>query len=278
MSNMPTNLGRTIDPRLPSNLIILVIAAAATVLVGIARLSNGMPIAEVALHAVGTGVFTVLAWAVGREIDPDNNLSAQVAAVLFALVMLYWDLPNLLAVGAVIACVRILTRSTGLPPKLLDSVILVGLAGLVTVVSDHWIIGLTIGGTFLLDALLTDPDRPKDLIFAALATGITIGIALLINPTPRNPYIETPLNAVVILTALIYSGIVLRAMPAVQSTADYTGEQLNNRRVLAGRLLVLIVTLALVMWDGMTGLVALAPVWMAMAGLVVRNMVPLLRN
>ncbi|MGD9316838.1 MAG: hypothetical protein PVG56_08400, partial [Anaerolineae bacterium] len=92
-----TALGRNpLDPGYPTNLAI----AALTVVVAIAgavwRLISGVALLESALWGIGAGLVMFLTWALGRELDPDHDLSAFVGAGLVLIALLLAGAPSLL--------------------------------------------------------------------------------------------------------------------------------------------------------------------------------------
>src|SRR5690606_24949796 len=277
-SPLPTGLARTIDPRVPSNRLILILAVAATVSLGLFRLAAGALLPEVVIHAVGAGVFTTLAWAVGREIDPDHNLSAAIAAVLMIVALFVWPMPNLLLAGGLMAALRMVTRSTGLPLRLTDALALVALAAISIVLDGFWMLGVVMALAFLLNGLLPKPDRPNSLIFALIALGVTFILSLLVEIPVWTWELDPGFGAMTMLTGLFYLAVILRDPPTLQSVGDYDGQPLLRRRVLAAQLLALAAVMGLELRAGMIGVAALAPVWAAMAGVILRWIVQFIRT
>jgi hypothetical protein len=261
----------------PSNRFILILAAAAAISLGVFRLAAGALLPEMVIHAVGAGVFTTLGWAAGREIDPDHNLSAAVAAVLTIAALFVWPIPNLLLAGGLMAALRMVTRSTGLPLRLTDSLALVALAAISIVLDGFWMLGVVMALAFLFNGLLPKPDRPNSLIFALVTLGVTFIVGLLVEIPVWNRELDPGFGAITVLTGLMYLAVILRDPPTLQSVGDYDGQPLLRRRVLAAQLLALAAVMALELRAGMVGVVALVPVWAAIAGVVVRWIVQFIR-
>lgn len=274
---LPSNLSRVLDPRVPSNLLILIFSVVVTLGAGGYQLASEQSLLDSVIFGLGAGVFTFLAWSIGREIDPDHNLTAYVAAVLAVLAIFNRGLPDLLATFSFIPLLRVVNRTTGLPPRLTDALALVVLAGLTTAVTGYWMIGIAISLAFLFDALLPQPNRPDSPGYALAAIFTTLGAALLFDPAPETVRIDTPLNAALILMALGYLIVVIRDKDRLRSVGDWTGTPLNHQRVRAGQLLAVGTVVAVLLWGGMHGLIALTPVWAALAGIIARRVVQFVR-
>ena len=70
--------------------------------------------------AVAAGAGTFLAWALGRELDPDVPITALVGALLSIGTTLWLGSPSLLLMTGMLLGGRVLLRPTGHPPRLLD--------------------------------------------------------------------------------------------------------------------------------------------------------------
>ena len=124
-----TALGRAIDPRYPTNLAIAVLALVVAIGGTAWRLVTGLPLLESALWGIGAGFVLFLTWALGRELDPDHDLSAFMGVGLALIVLLFFDLPELLLVFWLLLVLRTVNRTTGLPARPLDSLAILGLGG-----------------------------------------------------------------------------------------------------------------------------------------------------
>lgn len=111
-----TSLSRIIDPRVQSNVLALGIAIVAGVGAIAARLVDDTGAAESLLDSFGAGVAVFLAWAIGRELDPDNNSSALLAE-LGAFALWFWLPSSAGLLFATLIPVRLIVRSTGRSPS-----------------------------------------------------------------------------------------------------------------------------------------------------------------
>ena len=110
-----TTLGRPVDPRYPTNLAVVVLSPVVVVAGTIYRLVSGYALLEGVLWGIGAGLAVFLAWALGRELDPDHDLSAFVGAGLTVFGLLLTGLPSLLVLFWLLLALRVVNRSTGLP-------------------------------------------------------------------------------------------------------------------------------------------------------------------
>jgi hypothetical protein len=127
---------------------------------------------------------------------------------------------------------------------------------------------------FLLDGVLSAPLR-RQLVFAALSLIATTAI-LFVSATGSGRYVPAsspartsmpalPTVAVVIASSLLFVIVILDSRHT-QAVSDTTQQPLDPRRVQAGQALALATGLLLAWSIGATGLVALLPLWVAMAG------------
>jgi hypothetical protein len=259
-----TALGRTpIDPRYPTNLAI----AALTLVVAIAgaflRLLSGAALLESAQWGIGAGLVVFLTWALGRELDPDHDLSAFVGAGLVLFALLIFDRPSLLVIFWLLLLLRIVNRTVGLPAKLLDSLGVLGL-GAWLAWQGHWMVGLATAVGFLLDGLLSPPLRHQLFV-----SGLTFVATLVLSIFHGDIAMESgPTTEVVIATAVMAGLflVVIATSRDSRAVGDATGKPLNPRRVQAAQFLALLTALLFAWWAGASGMVALLPLWAAITG------------
>ena len=91
-------IARPVDPRFPTNRAIAALTLAVIVGDLIRRLVGGSEWLASTWAAGGIGLSVFLAWALCREIDPDRDLSAFVAAGLALVGGLLWGTPGLAVV------------------------------------------------------------------------------------------------------------------------------------------------------------------------------------
>jgi hypothetical protein len=159
--------------------------------------------------------------------------------------------------------VRIVNRTTGLPARILDSLLILGLAGWLAL-QGNWTYGLVAALAFLLDSQLPPPHR-RQLPFAGLALVITL-ISFILN---ERSYGDGRLSLPAVLAVLVMSALsipVIVSARRLRSVSDQTNEPLNPRRVQAAQVIALL-TVNLVAWlKGTPGVVSLISLWAAMVG------------
>ncbi len=259
-----TALGRVpIDPSYPTNRAIAVLVLVVAIAGAILRLLSGAALLESALWGMEAGFVLFLTWALGRELDPDHDLSAFVGTGLGLIALLLFDTPSLLVVFWLLLLLRIVNRTVGLPAKPLDSLAVLGLGAWLTW-QGQWLAGLLTAAAFLLDGLLSPPLRYHLFVsgLAFVATGVLSifhgDIAMESGPT-------MPVAIFSVVTTGLFL-VVIATSGELQAVADATGRPLNPRRVQAAQVLALLTALLSAWWAGASGVVALLPLWSAMIG------------
>jgi hypothetical protein len=219
-----------------------------------AILSGGSDLLEIVLEAVGGAFWTFSTWALAREFDPDEPRTAVVSSLLIGafVIGLGWmgrlgsprALEGMVATGALMVTTRLLVRSTGLETRWTD-VITVGLGGLVAALiasSSLWFLGLLFGAALLWDAS-RDENTGRGLVGAGLgALGAILGAWL---GRSRSVGLE-PAWLEIAAWVVVALSLALGAMGARQpckSRCD-NGSPLDESRVLAARIALLVGTLA----------------------------------
>jgi hypothetical protein len=259
-----TALGRTpIDPSYPTNRAIAVLTLAVMIAGAILRLFLGATLLESALWGIGAGLAVFLAWALGRELDPDHDLSAFVGAGLVLIALLLVGAPSLLLILWLLLVLRLVNRTTGLPAKTLDSFGVLGLGAWLTW-QGYWMVGLVTSVAFLLDGLLPPPLR-RHLFVSGLAFLATVILSIFHGEMAM----ETGPTMPVVISSMTMAAlflVVIATSGNVKAVGDATLEPLIPRRVQTAQVLALLIALLLAWWDGASGVVALLPLWAVMIG------------
>jgi hypothetical protein len=172
-----TALARTpIDLSYPTNRAIAVLTTVVTIAGAILRLLRGTTPLESVLWGIAAGLAVFLTWALGRELDPDHDLSAFVGAGLVFIALLLVDAPSLLLILWLLSVLRTVNRTVGLPAKPLDSLWVLGLSAWLTW-QGYWMVGLVTAVAFLLDGLLPPPLR-RQLLASGLAFLATVILSI----------------------------------------------------------------------------------------------------
>lgn len=266
-----SGIARPIEPGYPTNRWIGVLTLVVLITAGVGRAFAvpGWP------AAAGWGVFAALAfflaWALARELDPDGELAAFIAAgftlpVIAAAALRWLPLPDLAALFLVLLALRVVNRTTGVPATLPDVLGLLALGLWLGYEVNPIYLALAIAA-LLLDGLLERLDMRRLLLAGAAAV---IGVLLLnYAGEPLHSRLEPPVLALAaVLAAVLISAlfaVAIRAAGQIQSHGDDTDEPLSPRRVRAAQFLALLTGLAITLWQGNAGLIALLPLWAAMA-------------
>jgi len=263
-----SGIGRAVDPAYPTNRAILVVFAVALVVGAYLGLRSGSSALAAALSGANAALSAFLAWALTRELSPDDSGSAFVAA---ALAWLAWALvghQSLLAAVVVLISVRLVNRSTGKAALASDTLLLVPLfvfAGW----TESWTLSAVGAAAFALDGvLLAAPGQAERTGHRGVAA-LLFGFAAFLVATGRAGFgiPDWPEVLVPIVMALLALATAL-AYPTPRSCGDVDGHPLVHLRVRAGLLLgvaaAVLLTLAGgveparlgVLWSGLAATVA----------------------
>jgi hypothetical protein len=256
-------IARPVDRRFPTNRAIA--CGTVVLMVGdfLRRLLTGSDLLASAWAAAGLGLTVFLAWALCREIDPDRDFSAFVAAGVALVGKLLWGLPHLAMIFWLLLAVRIVNRTTGLRSTAVDSLAVLALATWLSF-RVWWPVGGLTALAFIMDGWLGQP-HVRHRILGFLMLAVTLGAASLAEPAlrPRGPTWASGTIAVVL--CLVFVPVVVAARD-LTTLSDDTNERLATTRVRAAQLLVMTAGVAAVCWIGAAGLIALWPIWSAVIG------------
>ena len=261
--NKVTSLGRPIDPTYRTNLAIL-IATPVAALAGVAiSLAVGNSIGTALSDAFFAALSVILAWMIGREADPEHDLSAFVCAALaFLAVIALPGNPNILVIYFMNPVMRIVNRTVGPPATRLDSFIILG-GSLLFVLFGYWQLGIVAIVALLIDAFL-HPRHPSHAVFAA---GVAGGFVIYLVAIGVDPFgdLTLPYVAAVMAISLLFIGTILSVrLDKVRS--DVTNQPLRINRV-RGAMVLILLTGLLMLWNGDTGVAAVSPLWAVMLGI-----------
>ena len=162
-----------------------------------------------------------------------------------------------------IVMLRIVNRTVGLPARILDSLLILGLGSWLTL-QGEWIYGLMTALAFSLDSQLSPPHR-RQLPFAAIALIITVMPFFLDGNMPR----VGESSPAIVLAVLVMSALfvpVIFASRELTTVSDETNEPLNPRRVQAAQVIALLTGMLMAWWNGYSGVASFMPLWAAMVG------------
>jgi len=253
-------LGRPLEPRHTTNLALICVLPAVLAGLWVSQVAAGAAPVE-GLYASLRGMLAVfLGWALARELDPDHPLSAFAAAAL-ALAGVVWLPTSVLLLNVLFLLpLRTINRTVGSPASAADAAVMLGLLWFVW--EGYAVVGVGLAATFLLDGLLSAPNRR----FMGLAA-VPIGVLAVSSATGEGPAfagLAWPWFGVVGAAALLFLPVILGSVRLV-SVGDRTAAPLDPRRVQAAQTLALAVAGGTAL-AGEPGVVALLPLWSAIAG------------
>lgn len=255
-----SGLGRPLDPKVPSNRAALVGTAAAGVLTLASHLVAGRP--KPIRAAVATAEACFMAWAIGRELDPDEPSTA-ILAMPIAMAGRVFGRPGLGASYPALLAARLASGTVGAPLQPIDAAHVAGVGLLAGARPASWPSVAGIGVGLSRDRALGD--------LTSIGVGVTVlagavgAIAAKAAPKPRLP---GPLG-VAWLAAVAGAGIATARAGAVRSRTDVGDRPIEASRVSLARSLVLGGVLLGAAIDGrraITSTVPLAAAVLATAG------------
>lgn len=213
------------------------------------------------------GISIFLTWAFARELDPDKELSAFFATFLGFIGLLFFSFPFLLALLLELLLMRLINRSTGLPSKTSDSLILLLLSSWISF-QGLWVFGLLTAIAFFLDSFLPEPNV-RNRVFGAAAFIITVFCFLNYEGTGQIYFgLESKTESVlfVIATTLLFIPKILMSRK-IDSRGDLTGTPLYPVRVQCAQIVALLSIFMLIILEGWQAAGSLMPVWAAILGI-----------
>lgn len=260
-----THLARIFFPTFPSHLSIILLCLAAAMVTAIVRLYAGGDLWATLLLAGYVALGGFFAWVYGRDIDPDQERTAQVSAFI-AFVLVYWQGPfGILPVFLLIQLIRALARPVGPPIRLLDSLSIVVVVALVMIsIPNGWLFGVIASAAFVLDGVLETPNR-SGMVFALLTFAVTVGTMLWLRQVtaPAAASLASLAVAVGASGASILTCVWLKQITSHCDIPDYTFSLARLRAAI-----LLCVAAGLVMlWNGTAGFALMSPLWAALVGM-----------
>ena len=270
-----TGIARIIDPRLRTHQFHLAVAVLGGLIVMAVELEQQGSIAEALGPAVNAGITVFLAWAIAREVDPDEARTANLAAVLAVVARLLAGSGNLIALVMLLLATRIVLRSTGLKPTILDGLLFLPLAAfLAGRTVTGWMAALALAYALAHDHRLPDPTRRYSLI-SAFVVSATASAGVVVSGAFGSGWAAPAAAPLALAVAGVVAGVLLPGYIPISKT-DYTNETMDFFRLRSARWVLLGgFILAVVVGGGaaMTGLSAVGVVLVA-ATLIARRLIP----
>jgi hypothetical protein len=256
-----TGLGRPIDLRYPSNRFIVAVALISSVVAYV--FADSEPVRA----AVTVGGSAFLGWAIAREIDPDRTLSAAVAGpTSAALGWLAHSQGTAVSLGTlylVLIAVRVVVRSTGLPPTRLDLGLHLAIVAFLAAGPHAWPAAVVMAVAVVRDTRLPDPAPAANLMWGA-AIGVVAALVAGVASAPTQWVVPDATGAALLVSGVIGTAVLVRPQ-SVTSPADFGGRPIDPLRLAMGRLTAGSGAVLVALVGGAAGLWAVAPAFVAIA-------------
>ena len=228
-----TSLARPPNPAGRAGKVVLYLLPAAALLGAVMGWLRTASLGGVAEYAA---VFTLVlygAWALARELDPDDSPVSFISMALGLLAALLVEEPGVFVVYVTIALARMVNRSSGLEPRHSDSFLLMLASIGVIYHSALPLFGLVAGVAFALDGSLKKA-RPSQWVYGLVCIGATVvymvdhdvGLAALQVPDSLFEWIALLFILIFALDTLL--------MKRVRTRGDVNGLRLDIARVRSG--------------------------------------------
>ncbi len=259
-----TSIGRPLDKDYLTNKLILISSIGLFLLATIWWIFLGHSLIPSCAYGLGMTAGYFLAWALARELDPDHDHAAFVASGLTLTGMFVFYPPDFAGLVWLLLILRVITKTTGLRPKITDSLFISLITGYL-ICKGEWIYGLFAIFAFTLDSFL-NPQFRSQLYFAALNAVLLVFLWIFRG---INPYLEslTVPILLVVLSITVFSLPVIALTSRTKSRADSTKKKLNPTRIQAAQVFGLTLGLTVLFLEGDMGFRKLSVLWAVFLGI-----------
>ena len=268
-----SSIGRPLDFNYKTNKAIVIITTI-NIIIGIAvSITNQLKMPNLIFTGVSFGITFFISWAISREIDPDNHISAFIGLIPLFIILFFWPETNIAILFWLLISLRIINRTTGLPARIFDSTMLCAISFLLSYFYSP-IFGFLAAIVFLADLKLINGQRFQ-LFFASLSVVLS-SILIIIN----NQFFALSTFSMIQLLGILAITIGFLFIPyftkTVKSKGDQNDEPLSLSRIRAVQIFALISVLLVSFLE--FGLTAMIPVWCALAGLIMHRILLLFKK
>ncbi len=256
-----TSIGRPLDKNFATNRAVLRLMPIAGLAAAVVALVRGASVTQVIWWGIAGALLVFGAWALARELAPDDNSAAFVSMAL-GLSTLPLVVPlSFLVLFTTMLLVRIVNRTTGLPARIADSVAVTLLCFAVIYFGGNPLFGLVAALAFLFDAVLGQPLRRHGMFAIVCLLGIAASFGLS-GIGAQTVHSGVALSLAAVTLAYVVTLMLTRN---IESCGDVTGIRLAASRVRAGMLVALLAAWQVLLFDEQ-GVAHAVVVWSAMGG------------
>ncbi len=215
--------------------------------------------------AMVTAFVAFFAWALGRELDPDETTTALVAGIATIAASLMITPGGAIASLATLLACRILARTTGRPMTLIDVMAVFAIGGYAAF-RPGWIAAVGVAVAMVVDQRLSaalDQETPLAVQFWA---GAVLGLATAVVAGVTDATWIAPSAWGWTVVALGLAGGLSRIHPGpLDSVGDLTRRTLSPPRIRTARIAAIAIAVVAVLTEGMEGVEATIAVWVSLA-------------
>lgn len=253
-------LTRPIDMDYPDNRIIIYLSTVIFIIAISYQILSGEHLSEAIIWAGRSALSIFFAWALTKEIDPDNPHAALIAAGLGVCCLLFLEIPFILPLVLLLFLFRITNRTSGTIPTLFDSILIL-LTGTYLIYTGNWIQGVLMAFAFFMDARLNGPVK-RHFIFAFTCLIISLFVLYASNikfvfPSQSHIYI------LILLIVFFIVKVIYAEVP--RTLSDVKSRPLSKERIIATRMIALLAGL-LTLFGGLNSFSPIFPLWAAFGG------------
>ncbi len=261
-----SSIGRSLNFNYKTNKAIVIITAINIVIGLLLSIINQLELPVVIIQGLSFGITFFLCWAITREIDPDNALSAFIGLIPLLFILIFLPETNIIILFWLLISLRIINRTTGLPARIADSAMLFVLSLLISYFYSP-IFGFSVAAVFLFDAKLIEGQKFQ-LLFTFLSVFSSIILILYINQIFEVTAFSV-LQFISILAIAIFFGFIIYSTKDVKSKGDITNIPLSLSRIRSAQFFALFSTFYFSFFD--VGLIVMIPVWCALTGVIINK-------
>ncbi len=261
-----SGIGRPVDPAYPTNRAVLVLVSLGFVAGALRGFRADGAWLVAGFLGINAALTLFLAWALTRELAPDDDPAAFVAAGLAGVAWSLLGTQSLLIPATLLVAVRLVSRTTGKAAEPTDAFLVLPLFGFAAWVAS-WTLGLAGAAALAIDATLPrapgQAERRYHLGLAVVVLFVTA--ARLLAGTGG---LQLPDGALLLSGIAVLAGGAGLVYPSPRSCGDVDGEPLVDARVRGALLLGVLATSAVTLDAGVptTGLGVL---WASLTAVVV---------